>query len=198
MPTVVVPFRGAEGKSRLTELPLEIRIALNAAMLADVLGACAALGDTYVVSGAELTAGAAATVVADPGRGQGAAVVAGLDAAVAAGAPAPYLVVNADLPCVTPRDILALSGAIPDQGLAVARATDGTTNALALASAGLFAPVYGPDSAGRFLALGPSRVVDVPNLIDDVDTVADLLRLRQRLGSHTRELVARVRLDAAA
>ncbi|HEY3920695.1 MAG TPA: NTP transferase domain-containing protein [Gaiellaceae bacterium] len=198
MPTVVVPFRGAEGKSRLNQLQLEVRIALNEAMLADVLAACATLGETYVVSAAKLAIGVSATIVADPGRGQGAAVVAGLDAAVAAGAHAPYLVVNADLPCVTPRDVLALSGAIPDHGLAVARATDGTTNALALASAGLFAPVYGPDSAVRFLALAPSRVVDAPNLIDDVDTVADLLRLGQRLGPHTRELLARVRLDAAA
>jgi 2-phospho-L-lactate guanylyltransferase len=197
MPTVVVPFRGAEGKSRLNQLQLEVRIALNEAMLADVLAACATLGETYVVSAAQLAIGSA-TIVVDPGRGQGAAVVAGLDAAVAAGAHAPYLVVNADLPCVTPRDVLALSGAIPDHGLAVARATDGTTNALALASAGLFAPVYGPGSAARFLALGPSRVVDAPNLIDDVDTVADLLRLGQRLGLHTRELLARVRLDAAA
>jgi 2-phospho-L-lactate guanylyltransferase len=198
MPTVVVPFRGAEGKSRLNQLQLEVRIALNDAMLADVLAACATLGETYVVSAAQLAIGVSATIVADPARGQGAAVVAGLDAAVAAGAHAPYLVVNADLPCVTPRDVLALSGAIPDHGLAVARATDGTTNALALASAGLFAPVYGPGSAARFLALGPSRVVDAPNLIDDVDTVADLLRLGQRLGPHTRELLARVRLDAAA
>ena len=34
------------------------------------------------------------------------------------GAPAPYLVVNADLPCATPRDLLALAGAVPDGGLA--------------------------------------------------------------------------------
>jgi 2-phospho-L-lactate guanylyltransferase len=197
MPTVVVPFRGAEGKSRLTQLPPEVRVAVNEAMLADVLAVCESLGDTYVVTASEL-GGVNATVVTDPGRGQGAAVVAGLDAAVAAAGPAPYLVVNADLPCVTARDLLALSGAIPDHGLAIARAVDGTTNALALASAGLFAPVYGPESAARFLALGPSRVVDVPNLIDDVDTVDDLLRLRQRLGTHTRELLARLRLDAAA
>ena len=198
MPTVVVPFRGAEGKTRLTELQHEQRTALNGAMLADVLAACAALGEAYVVTSAELSPGTAATVVPDPGHGQGAAVVAGLDAAVAAGAAAPFLVVNADLPCATARDLLALSGAIPNQGLAIARAADGTTNALALASAGVFAPLYGPGSAARYLALGPSRVVDVPNLIDDVDTVADLLRLRQRLGAHTRELLTRLRLEAAA
>ena len=50
MPTVVVPFRGAEGKSRLARLPLEARAALARAMLADVLAACTAVGRTYVVA----------------------------------------------------------------------------------------------------------------------------------------------------
>ena len=43
---------------------------------------------------------------------------------------------------------------------------------------GLFAPVYGPGSAARFAVLGPSRRVEAPNLIDDVDTIADLERLQ--------------------
>ena len=103
---------------------------------------------------------------------------AGLEAAaIASGGVGPFLVVNADLPCVTARDLLALAGAVPDDGLALAPAADGTTNALALASTGLFAPVYGPGSAARFAALGPSRQVDAPNLVDDVDTIADLERL---------------------
>ena len=119
-----------------------------------------------------------ATLVADPGGGQGAAVRAGLEAAaLRRGGVGPFLVVNADLPCVTARDLLALAGAVPDDGLALAPAADGTTNALALASTGLFVPVYGPGSAARFAALAPSRQVDAPNLIDDVDTIADLERL---------------------
>ena len=87
---------------------------------------------------------------------------------------------------MTVRDLLALAGAIPDHGLALAAAADGTTNALALASAELFAPLYGPGSAARFAALAPSRMLDVPNLIDDVDTVDDLKRLRTRLGADPR------------
>ncbi len=71
--------------------------------------------------------------VADPRRGQGAAVQAALDAAAAAALPAPFLVVNADLPCATTRDLLALAGAVPDGGLALVEAADGTTNALGLA-----------------------------------------------------------------
>jgi 2-phospho-L-lactate guanylyltransferase len=197
MPTVVVPFRGREGKSRLARLPLEARAALREAMLADVLAACEAVGATYLVTSARLPA-RRTVLVADEDRGQGAAVATGLDCAALAGAPAPFLVVNADLPCVTPRDLLALAGAIPDEGLALAAALDGTTNALALSSRELYAPLYGPGSAARFAALAPSRTLDAPNLVDDVDTVQDLERLGGRLGPETRRALTRLRADAAA
>ena len=165
-------------------------------MLADVVDACLVLGPVYVVTrGQPQVAGA--TVVSDPGGGQGAAVGAGLDAAIAEGAPAPYLVVNADLPCLAARDVLALAGAIPDGGLALAAAADGTTNALALSSAALFTPLYGPGSAARFAAVAASHVVDVPNLVDDVDVVEDIERLFERLGPHTRAMLERVQWEAA-
>ena len=197
MPSLVVPFRGAEGKSRL-ELPTTAaRAALVRAMLADVAAACIAVGPTFVVTPDQaLVEGA--TVVPDPRRGQGEAVRAGLDAAFAAGGPETVLVVNADLPCVTARDLFALAGAVPDQGLALAPAVDGTTNALALASVDLFVPVYGPGSAARFAALAQSRVVDSPNLRDDVDTFADLERLVARLGVHTRSVFALLQEATAA
>jgi 2-phospho-L-lactate guanylyltransferase len=197
MPTVVVPFRGREGKSRLGELRFEVRTALAHAMLADVVDACLQVGPTFVVAPGRPPADGA-TLVPDPGGGQGAAVRAGLDAAVATGAGGPYLVVNADLPCVTARDLFTLVGALPVGGLAVAPAHDGTTNALVLASPDLFAPVYGPGSADRFAALAPSRDVDAPNLADDVDTLADLERLRSRLGVRTRRLLTKLRLGEAA
>jgi len=38
----------------------------------------------------------------------------------------------------------------------------------------------------------------VPNLIDDVDTITDLERLGDRLGSKTRRAVARLRAGALA
>src|SRR5690242_10295412 len=154
-------------------------------MLADVVAACAAVGPTFVVAPGVEPSGVA-TVVDDPGGGQGAAVAAGLDAASAAGAEPPFLVVNADLPCATTADLLALADALPEAGLAVAPAADGTTNALALSSRAVFAPLYGPGSAGRFAALAPSVVVVSPNLADDVDAVADLERLESRLGPRTR------------
>lgn len=199
MASVVIPFRGTDPKRRLDPLREADRLRLAGAMLADVLAAAVAVGRVFVVAPEEgrpaLPAGA--TLVADPRRGQGAAVRAGLDAALAAAAPPPYLVVNADLPCVTARDLLALAGAAPDGGLALAAAADGTTNALALADVRLFEPCYGPGSADRFEALGPSRRVDAPNLVDDVDTPDDLLRIELRLGPATRRVLASLRREAA-
>ena len=198
MATVVVPFRSSDPKRRLDGVRDGDRSALAHAMLRDVLAAATPLGDVLVVAPDADRVPDGVTHVADPHRGQGAAVRAALDAAASAGLPAPFLVVNADLPCASSRDVLALAGAVPDDGLAFAAAADGTTNALALAAPGLFEPVYGPGSAERFAALAPSRRLDAPNLMDDVDTLADLLRLRDRLGVHTRRVLASLDLPYAA
>ena len=183
MASVVVPFRAAAAKRRL-ELPEDERSELAHAMLADVLAAATAVGPTFLVTEREAEqargiAGAiGAQVVDDPGRGQGAAVAAALDAVDEW----PAVVVNADLPAVEPRDLLALLGVMPADGIAIAPAADGTTNALALARPGLFAPLYGPGSAARFrehaAALGADAAeLVVPALADDVDTVAELEQL---------------------
>ena len=197
MATVVVPFRGTDPKRRLDHVSEHDRRRLADAMLADVLEAAIAVGHVFVVAPEEPELPAGATHVADPHRGQGAAVRAGLDAALTAGASAPFLVVNADLPCVTARDLLALAGAVPVGGLALAVAADGTTNALAVADDRLFEPCYGPGSAERFAALGPSLRVDAPNLIDDVDTLADLSRLAPRLGKHSQNVLSSLHEEAA-
>jgi len=198
MSSLVVPFRGAKGKSRLEPLPGKARSALARAMLADVVEACLGVGPTFVVAPSGVEAPGSRLIV-DPGGGQGAAVQAGLDAAaLVSGGLGPFLVVNADLACVTPRDLLALAGATPVGGLALAAADDGTTNALALSAPDQFRPLYGPGSAARFAALAGSRRVDAPNLIDDVDTLADLERVCARLGPHTRAVLASLRLCAAA
>jgi 2-phospho-L-lactate guanylyltransferase len=196
MPTVVVPFRGSDPKRRLGPVSEPGRAMLAEAMLADVLDAAVAVGRVLVVASETPPLPAGVELVPDPRHGQGAAVQAAIEIA---GSPvAVYLIVNADLPCATPRDLLALAGAVPEGGLALAAAADGTTNALAFADAGLFEPVYGPGSAERFAALGPSRLVDAPNLIDDVDTLADLRRLAPRIGPHTRRVLRALQLGAAA
>jgi 2-phospho-L-lactate guanylyltransferase len=198
MPTVVIPFRGNDPKRRLSALPEHDRLRLAEAMFADVLAAALVVGDVFVVAPGRLALPSGPHHVADPLRGLGAAVRAGLDAAVATGAAGPYVVVNADVPCAEPRDLLALAGAVPPDGLALVVAEDGTTNALAFDHESLFEPVYGPGSAERFEALGPSRRVDAPNLICDVDTLDDLARLALRVGPRTRAVIETVHLGAAA
>jgi 2-phospho-L-lactate guanylyltransferase (CobY/MobA/RfbA family) len=173
MASIVIPFRGEDAKQRL---PQGVRATLARAMLADVLAAAEEVGRAIVAEG----------------RGQGASV----DAALSEVQETPVLVVNADLPAVTPRDLLALLGSIPAHGIAVAAAADGTTNALGLAAPGIFEALYGPGSADRFLALAPSRLVEIPNLADDVDSLSDLERLEGRLGARTRAAFESLRFAA--
>ncbi|HEX4323016.1 MAG TPA: 2-phospho-L-lactate guanylyltransferase [Gaiellaceae bacterium] len=189
MPTVVIPFAGQEGKTRL-HTSTRIRRALAHAMFCDVLAACVLVGGTRVVTSDEEAAVAAgeagAEAVADPGGGQGAAVQAGLEGVEPGG----ILVVNADVPCVVPHDLRSFLAATPAGCVALVEALDGTTNALSLPSADVFAPLYGPSSSDRFRAhaasLGLEAVsVAVPNLADDVDTMADLTRLQLRAGPRT-------------
>ena len=195
MATVVIPFAGAEGKTRLHE-SRRVRRALAHAMFGDVLAACVPVGRTRVVTpddeAAQAAAEAGAEAVPDPGRGQGAAVQAGLKGVGSGG----ILVVNADVPCVVPHDLRTLLDAIPG-GFALVEALDGTTNALSLPASDTFAPLYGPSSADRFRAhaqsLGLEAVsVALPNLAEDVDTMDDLSRLQLRAGPRTQACLAKL------
>jgi 2-phospho-L-lactate/phosphoenolpyruvate guanylyltransferase len=199
--TVVIPFAGAEGKTRLHRSS-RVRGQVARAMFLDVLTACTAVGRTRVVTpdrdAAEAAVSAGAEALADPGEGQGAAVCAGLDGVEPVG----ILVVNADLPCVVPDDLRSLLAATPAGGIGLVEALDGTTNALSLPAAGVFAPLYGSGSAGRFrehaAALGLEAVaVALPNLADDVDTMDDLVRLRLRAGTRTQACLAELERSAA-
>ena len=162
---MVVPFRGANGKSRLA-LPEPERRALALSMLRRVLGAAAEVGDVLLVTDDEEARSLAPRWVADPGGGQGAAVAA----ALAEAGSGPTLVVNADLPQIEPQDLRDLLAAIPPDGVALVAAADGTTNALGLASPALFEPLYGPGSASRFRE-GGAVPVDLPRLAEDLDTL---------------------------
>jgi len=194
MATVVIPFAGSEGKTRLHE-SRRVRRALGQAMFCDVLAACVSAARTLVVTPDEEAASAAvdsgAEAVADPGGGQGAAVEAALAGLGAGG----ILVVNADVPCVVPHDLRSLLAATPAGGLALVEALDGTTNALSLPAPEAFAPLYGAGSADRFrehaASLGLEAVsVALPNLADDVDTIEDLTRLQLRAGPRTQACLA--------
>jgi|SRR5579884_605674 len=194
MATLVIPFAGAQGKTRLHESS-RVRRALSHAMFCDVLAACIAVGRTRVVtpdaSGAEAARDAGAETVDDPGGGQGEAVRAGLEGVEPAG----ILVVNADVPCVVPHDLRSLLAATPAGAIALVEALDGTTNALSLPAAEAFAPLYGRDSADRFRRHGESLGLEVvsvalPNVADDVDTMDDLARVQLRCGPRTQAALA--------
>ena len=200
MVTVVIPFAGVEGKTRL-HASRRTRRELSLAMLGDVLSAAVAVGAVRVVTadpdGAELARDAGVELVGDPGGGQGAAV----EEALAGLEPGAILIVNADVPCALPADLRALLAATPAGGIALAEALDGTTNALSLPAAGVFAPLYGSDSAARFRARAETlglRAVSaaLPNLIEDVDTIDDLRRLHLRLGPRSQTCLANLPAEA--
>jgi 2-phospho-L-lactate guanylyltransferase len=186
---VVIPFR-AGGKTRL---PAELRRDVALAMLGDVVEAAVEVGHTRVVTddpaGHLVAAELGAEPVDDPGGGQGGAVAAAL-----VDVRGICLVVNADLPRARPSDLGAL--AVPPRlgAAAVVAARDGTTNALGLPYAEAFRPLYGPGSARRFrehaaaLELRAEGLA-LPNLVEDVDTLADLDRLGRHGGPRTRAML---------
>jgi 2-phospho-L-lactate guanylyltransferase (CobY/MobA/RfbA family) len=116
-------------------------------------------------------------IVAEAPGGQGQAVAAALE-----GLSGPVAIVNSDLPCAQPGELEQLLAAAP----ALVAARDGTTNALALADARDFEPLYGIGSASRFRDVLGAEPLDLPGLRDDVDTREDLERILARAGRHTR------------
>jgi 2-phospho-L-lactate guanylyltransferase len=200
MPTVVIPFAGVTGKTRL-HTSRRVRAELSIAMLGDVLAAARTLGAVRVAtsdpSGVREAEEAGAAVVDDPGDGQGAAVAAAIDGLD----PGAILIVNADLPCVVPNDLRALLAATPAGGIALVEALDGTTNALSISAPVQFDSLYGPDSARRFRAYADTLGVDcvsvaLPNVADDVDTIDDLKRLHLRLGPRSQAALASAPVEA--
>lgn len=93
--------------------------------------------------------------------------------------PRAVLYLAGDLPLLRARDLHAFVNAAPPRGVAVARARDGGSNALLVRPAHAFSPGFGsPRSAAvhhaSATALGlECRVVDIPGLALDVDTIDD-------------------------
>ena len=186
--TVVVPFRGSEAKRRLEPISDGDRVRIAEAMLEDVLDAARAVGRVFVVALDEQA------LPDGVDRGRRPAARAGRRRSrrrstrrSSAGSPAPYLVVNADLPCVTARDLLALAGAVPEDGLALAPAADGTTNALGARRREPLQPALRPRQRGALRRARRRRGSSRRRIsIDDVDTVADLAPARLAARPRTR------------
>jgi 2-phospho-L-lactate guanylyltransferase len=191
---VVVPVKPAGVALRRLGgvLGARTRRELQAAMLADVLGACAAargLAEVLVVTADPEAAGRAAAQGArvipdhDPPRGMNAAVAIGLDEAARAGAEA-ALVLTADLPLASAAEIESvLAAAGPPGSVLLVPSRDGTgTNAMLLRPPGAIRPALGPDSRARHLARARRAGLvaltrELPGLALDIDTPRDLLAL---------------------
>jgi 2-phospho-L-lactate guanylyltransferase (CobY/MobA/RfbA family) len=90
------------------------------------------------------------------------------------------LFLSADLPTLTTADVEAMIAACPARGVAIGRAHDAGTNALALRPADAIVPAFGSPAssavhADRAGAAGVAAVlVDRPGLALDLDTPSDL------------------------
>ena len=177
----IIPVRVTpDSKSRLAAaLDAPARAALVEAMLARVIAAARAARNVAEVCTIGTTFDGA-LALADPGGGLNLAASAALSQAAQGGATR-VIVIHADLPLVTPRD-LELLAAAPAGDLAVAPDRHGTgTNALSLPlpHAAHFAFAFGPDSFARHLAEAQRLGLAIeelrsPGLARDIDDPADL------------------------
>lgn len=93
--------------------------------------------------------------------------------------PAAVLYLAADLPLLTSAELHQFASAAPDPGVCIARATDGGTNALLVTPANGTVPHFGARRSSEVHAEAARaaglawRVIDIPGLALDVDTIAD-------------------------
>jgi 2-phospho-L-lactate/phosphoenolpyruvate guanylyltransferase len=199
--TVLVPLRSpGRGKTRLARhLSPAARAGLAGAMLADVAAAlaAAAVDEVVVVAGGPAAAAAAAALgldaLIDPPD------TTSLDgalraAAVRLGTRPELLVVAADLPRLTPGDVMAIRAA--SAAVVVAPTVDGGTGVLVRRPGDVVPTCYGVGSAANHLGLArrigvSAATVRRAGAAYDVDTLADLTALRDApVGPATRRLLA--------
>ena len=198
----VVPLRSpGDGKSRLSPgLDRAERAELAAAMLSDVIGALRGSAvDRVVVAASDAAAAAVAAaldaeVLLDPPG------AAGLDAVIAHAAsvvaPASDLVVvQADLPALTPADVDAVVAV--DGAVVIAPTRDGGTGALLRRPADCIPTAFGAGSAAAHRDLARAAgfepfVLELPGFATDVDTWADLEIVVADAGPATRAFLGRL------
>jgi 2-phospho-L-lactate guanylyltransferase len=184
---VLVPIkRRAACKSRLAgELAYAQRLQLVRVMLACVIGAVRdshAIDGIAFVSAERDTIPAEIPVFADPGGGLNAALEAARAALVTRGVDA-LIVLPADLPAITSRDVALLGEVGGHAGFAFATDCSALgTNALWLPARAPFRFQFGPGSRRRHLfeaeRLGMTpALVSAPGLAFDIDSPEDLQRL---------------------
>jgi 2-phospho-L-lactate/phosphoenolpyruvate guanylyltransferase len=195
----ILPVKSfARAKQRLgVSVADPMRQDLAAAMVADVIAALAQTGAverTIVVTReagiAEAALAAGVLLVEDAGEeGQSAAARLGIERALNEGFER-VLCVPGDCPAADPAELAALLDGHARNGPEVVIVPDrhGTgTNGLLLHPPRAIEPSFGPDSCARHLELAgaaglTARIEQVPSLLLDIDTGADLAVLRRRLG----------------
>ncbi|GAA1684133.1 2-phospho-L-lactate guanylyltransferase [Microcella alkalica] len=205
---LVIPVRGGDrGKTRL-DVEQARRSALAAAFALDTVAAAraASLVGEVVVVGALAEPVDGVRVIADPGGGLLAAVLAGLgalrmstaqagagaDAGAGAG-PAPTAVLLGDLPALRPVELDDALAAAALHERAFVPDAEGSGTSLIVARVGVpHAPRFGPDSAARHRAAGYVELA-LPagsGLRHDVDTLDQLRAVASlALGPRTRALL---------
>ena len=184
----------AESKRRLSPLLApEERHALARTMLEDALdclGRTAAVAEILIV-GDDTEAGALASdygarALPDAPGGLNASLTAAVAWARAGNPEVALLILHADLPAATPEDIEALIGTTAD--VALARAPDGGTNAMALRPGVTLPFAFGPESCARHRAAAGAAgltvaIVERPGLALDLDRPEDIAAYLARAGN---------------
>ena len=179
---VLVPVKTLDPKTRLAgALTLQERVDLMTSLRTRVIAAVREAGIERIT--------VVANGPADPVDGEGIEVWLdrglpwneALSAAAREVVTAPLVAfISADLPLLRADEVEQLLAATPEEGIAIGRAHDGGTNAIAMRPPGLVLTHFGePQSAGVHASLGvPYGLVDLPGLAFDVDTPDDLARMR--------------------
>jgi 2-phospho-L-lactate guanylyltransferase len=174
---VLVPLKTRDPKSRLAEaISANERAELMRVLLERVVAAVREAGvERVTVVCAEPVDGH--EVWLDRGLAWNDALAAAADEVVRAPLAA---VVSADLPFLRADEVEELLAAAPERGIAIARALDGGTNAVAMRPPGIVRTRFGETgSAALHASLGvPAVLVDLPGLAFDVDTPEDLARMQ--------------------
>jgi 2-phospho-L-lactate guanylyltransferase len=183
---VLVPIKRLGGaKSRLAAaLTPGERVELVREMLAVVLGAVeeAGIGPVTLVSSEPLALNGIARFD-DRGLSWNEALAAAMRELVTEDV---AVVVAGDLPRLRAAEVQELLASTPERGLAIARAKDGGTNAIAMRPPGVLETHFGEGASARVheeaaLAAGLTAVVlDLDGLAFDVDTAEDLAAWRER------------------
>ena len=176
---VLVPVKSLDPKSRLAEaLTLQERVDLMTSLHTRVIAAVreAGIERVTVVTNGQVGSDGAETWL-DHGLPWNEALAAATREVVSE----PLVAfISADLPLLRAEEVEQLLEATPEEGIAIGRAHDGGTNAIAMRPPGLVMTHFGePQSAGVHASLGvPHVLVDLPGLAFDVDTPDDLARMR--------------------